>query len=168
MKLAIPAPILLLTLLATAGCARDETVYPSLGKRPVEQLGFAEPETTPAVATADPALDAKIATLTANLATLTAVFAQDAGKAEAAARAARGKAVGSDAWLDAQSALATLDDHRAQTSALVTDIDQAGADRAQALAAEYPPLTALHDRAQAEADRESETIGRLTAMLPAA
>jgi hypothetical protein len=162
------APLLALLLLPLGGCAQDRTRYPSLAPRAVEKLGFAEPEVTIAEAKADPALDARIATWQDTLDAVAKGFGADAAKAETAAARARGKGVGSDAWLDAQSALAGLDDWRAQTSALLTDIDQAATDRAAALAPTYPTLAALRARVVAEADRQSGTIDRLQATLPAA
>ena len=162
------APLLAFLLLPLGGCAQDRTRYPSLAPRAVEKLGFAEPEVTIAEAKADPALDARIATWQGTLDAVAKGFGADAAKAETAAARARGKGVGSDAWLDAQSALAGLDDWRAQTSALLTDIDQAATDRAAALAPAYPALATLRARVVAEADRQSGTIDRLQATLPAA
>jgi hypothetical protein len=159
------APLLLLPL---AGCAHDATPYPSLAPRAVEKLGFAEPAVAIAEAKPDPALDAQIAEWQRTLDTIAKGFGADAGKADAAAGRARGKSVGSDAWLDAQSALAGLDDWRAQTSSLLTDLDRAATDRAAALAPAYPALATLRERIVAEAERQSATIDRLQAMLPAA
>jgi hypothetical protein len=162
------APLLALLLLPLVGCAQDRTHYPSLAPRAVETLGFAEPAVTIAEAKPDPALDARIATWQGTFDAVAKGFGADAAKAETAAARARGKGVGSDAWLDAQSALAGLDDWRAQTSALLTDIDQAATDRAAALAPAYPALTALRALVAAEAERQSGTIDRLQATLPAA
>ncbi len=154
-------------VLATGACGRDTTVYPSLSVRPVEKLGFGEPEAKPAVATPDPALDAAIGTLSTQLDTIAKGFARDAATTETAARAARGKAAGSEPWLTAQTALAGLDDWRAQASGLVTDVERYATDRAAKLEPDYPALTTLREKAQAEADRESATITRIQAMLPA-
>ncbi|QCB42363.1 hypothetical protein E5673_09065 [Sphingomonas sp. PAMC26645] len=169
MKLAAPLRSLsLLALLAASACSKDTTAYPSLGLRPVEKLGFAEPEVKTAVAAPDPALDADIRTISGKLDTISTGFTRDAAKAEALARTARGGAVGSDAWLAAQTALAGLDDWRAQSSALVTDIEQRATDRAAKLQADYPALAAIRDKAQAENDRQGATITRIQASLPAA
>lgn len=165
MKQTLP---LIVCLLAIAGCSRDTAGYPSLGARPVEKLGFGEPEVKAAVAVPDPALDGDIARLTAQLDGMATGFARDARTTEAAARAARGGAVGSEAWLTAQTALAGLDDWRAQSSALVGDIEQRATDRAAKLEPEYPALATLRDKAQAENDLEGATIKRLQTMLPAA
>lgn len=168
MKIAFAVIMPALATLSLAGCAQDVTSYPSLAPRPIEKLGFAEPAITPAEAKPDPVLDAKIGEMAASLDRIAKSFAADAARAETAGRAARGAAVGSDPWLEAQTALAQLDDWRAQASSLVTDIDQAASDRAASLAPAYPGLTALRERAQAEADRENATIKRLQDALPAA
>ncbi|MEG3165369.1 hypothetical protein U1701_12265 [Sphingomonas sp. PB2P19] len=154
--------------LALAACAGDTGVYPSLAARPVEKLGFGEPEVKPVIAAADPALDVQIVQLATRLDAIATGFAKDARAAEALARAARGGAVGSDPWLTAQVALAGLDDWRAQSSALIGDIEQSATDRAAKLEPDYPALTALRDRASAEATRQGTTIARIQATLPAA
>ena len=159
---------LALVALSLAGCARDATVYPSLAPRTVEKLGFAEPEIAIVEAKPDPALDARILALGESLDRLAKGFSADAAKADTAANRARGKAVGSDPWLDAQTALAQLDDWRAQTSSLLTDVDTIASERAAALEPAYPALTPLRDRIAAETQRQTGTIDRLQSMLPAA
>ncbi|WP_380778568.1 hypothetical protein [Sphingomonas sp. R86520] len=167
LRFASLAPVLAIVL-ATGACSRDTVGYPSLGIRPGEKIGFAEPEVKAAVAAPDPALDADIATLSGKLAAIVSGFDRDAAKARASAKAARGAAVGSEAWIAAQTALAGLDDWRAQSSALVTDIEQRATDRAAGLQPDYPALAAARDTAQAEADRESAAIQQIQATLPAA
>lgn len=162
----LTAALLFTTLLA--GCASDRDGYPSLAPRPIEKLGFAEPETTPLVAAHDPALDARIGEAGKAVDRIARGFDTDAAKATRAAAAARGQPVGSEAWLTAETALAGLDDWRAQASAQVTDIEQLGAQRAEALQPAYPALEALQQRARSEAERETETIRRLQDQLPAA
>ena len=162
------AAVLTLSALSLAGCTRETTAYPSLAPRAVEKLGFAEPEVPIVEAQPDPALDARIAALGGALDGTTSGFAADAAKADRAADAARGNAVGSDAWLDAQSVLAQLDDWRAQTSSLLTDADRIASDRAAELLPVYPSLAAMRERIAAEAQRQSATIDRLQARLPAA
>ena len=129
---------------------------------------FAEPEVAVVEVKPDPALDARIAALGTKLDALARGFAADAARAQAAAGRARGKPVGSDAWLDAQTALAQLDDWRAQTSSLLTEVDQAAVERAAALLPAYPMLSALRERVAAESTRQGEAIDRLQAALPAA
>ena len=160
-------PALALLAFSLTACAKDDTRYPSLAPRAVEKLGFAEPDVAVVEAQPDPALDARIAALGRSLDTLTKGFAADATKVTAAAARARGRAVGSDAWLEAQTALAGLDDWRAKTSSLLTDVDQIASDRAASLAPDYPGLTTLRDRVAAEGERQSATIDRIQSTLPA-
>lgn len=155
-------------VLVTGACSQDRTSYPSLGSRPIEKLGFAEPEVKTVVAAPDPALDGEIATISGKLDAIASGFAGTAAKAETLARAARGAAVGSDAWITAQTALAGLDDWRAQSSALVTDIEALATDRAAKLQPDYPALATIRAKAQAETDRQTATIGRIQASMPAA
>jgi hypothetical protein len=162
------AVALALAALSLEGCTRDTTAYPSLAPRAVEKLGFAEPEVAIVEAKPDPALDARIVALGQSLDGASKGFAADAARAQAAATRARGKPVGSDAWLDAQTALAQLDDWRAQTSSLLTDADQIASARAAELAPAYPALAALRARIATEAQQQSATIDRLQAALPAA
>ncbi len=169
MKQVITALLLASSLVSLGACARDASVYPSLAVRPTEKIGFAEPAPLPPEPLkADPALDAKVADLTTRLAAVTRGFDRDAGRAETAARAAKGRAVGSDAWLDAQTALGLLDDWRAQANALASEAGDLASGRAAALEPAYPTLDAVQQRIAAEGQRQSATIDRLQATLPAA
>ena len=165
MKRSVP-PLLLLAFLAA--CTADRASYPSLAPRAGEKLGFAEPETTPLVASADPALDARLTGAADRLAGIVAGFDRDAATAGRAAAAARGQAAGSETWLSAQVALASLDDWRAQASALTTDVEQLALERVAALQPAYPALDALQQRVRDEGEREGATIQRLQRSLPAA
>ena len=157
-------------LLALAACAGDrDHGYPSLAKRAVEARGFEEPAAPPPTPVrADPALDQFIATQRTQVETVRTGFDRDAARAERAAATARGAAVGSDAWLEAQTALAQLDDWRAQATAIASAAEVRAADRAATLAPDYPALTALQRDAAAEAARQDALIRRLSASLPAA
>lgn len=162
----LPLPLLLIALLA--GCAADRSSFPSLAPRAAEKLGFGEPETTPLVAAADPALDLKVKEGGATLDGIAAGFDRDAAAASRAAAAAKGQPVGSEAWLTAQAALAALDDWRAQASSAITDLDQLAVDRAARLEPVYPALDAIQVRARAEAEREGGIIRRIQGSMPAA
>jgi hypothetical protein len=167
MKHAIP--LLALTLL-TGGCAgADSTRYPSLLPRAIETRSDAEPAVAPpAAVVADPAIDAKLASYATSLAKTDRAFTPAADRAEAAARVAQGGAVGSDHWLDAQTALAELDTYRSDLSALLTDIEQLAIDRAAAGQPDYPGLEELRVKVKASSDAESARIAAIQAMLPAA
>lgn len=159
-------PALLPLALAVGGCAGEDTVYPSLAPRPVEKLGFEEPEAPPpAPVMADPKLDLEIAAVLARLDKAARDFSRAAGRAETAARGARGAAAGSEAWITAQTALAELDGLRAETSEAATDIDQLAIARAATLAPDYPALEAARERARGELERQAATIARIGAGL---
>ncbi|HEX8387581.1 MAG TPA: hypothetical protein VF636_01075 [Sphingomonas sp.] len=159
-------PSHLLALLLAAGCARQEGTYPSLAIRPIERLGFEEPDPKPArPPVADPALDARLGEVGAALAESAAEFSAAAGRAETAAARARGAAAGSEPWLEAQVALGELDVLRAATSERFTDVAELVVARATTLQGEYPALTALQAEARAELDRQQALIRRLTGAL---
>ena len=161
------AALLLLPLLAA--CVRDDGRYPSLAERPAEKRGFAEPEAAPPVAVAaDPALDARVAALRRTLDGIGSDFNRDAARAETAAGRAGARTVGSDSWLNAQTALAGLDDWRAQAAELATDAEQLGGERAATLALPYPALEALERDAGALVTRLDARIRALSERLPSA
>ncbi len=151
-----------------AGCARDRdtTPYPSLAVRPVEKQGFAEPVTKPVALRPDPALDTQIAGIADRLTAVEGEFAKAYDQARAGAAKARGQSVGSDAWLAAQTDLAALDEIRARTSGLLTEIDDRAIARAAALEPDYPALTALRERVAGAAERQAKQIAALSASLP--
>lgn len=159
------SPVLLLVLLA--GCARDDTAYPSLAPRAAEKLGFDEPAVAPlAPVVADPTLDRRLADLGTRLGRIVAGYDTDALKAERAASAAGARTTGSEAWVAAQSALAALDDWRAQTGGVATELDDLSRERTATVGTAYPPLDALRDRASRQADRETAQIAALGARVP--
>ena len=154
----------LAAILLLPACARPtgRGGYPSLAPRPIEKTSFVEPAPPPAAAaTPDPTLDQSIAATRADLDTVTRGFAADSVKAEAAVRAAQGQPAGSDRWLDAQTALGTLDQWHSQLSTLSTDVEERAIARAQILAPPYPGLTNLQAKIEAENAAETATIARL-------
>lgn len=160
--------VALLAVITLSACSHDRTAFPSLGVRATEKIGFAEPEALPPEPLrADPALDAKIAAVAVRLRTIGTGFDADAARAERSAKLAKGRAVGSEAWIDAQTALATLDDWRAQASGLASEVGQLASDRAATLAPPYPALDDLQRSAAAEATRQDAVIGRIQGSLPA-
>lgn len=167
MKNAAPLPILLSLVLALPACARSDGAYPSLAQRPAELRGFAEPEAPPAppVAT-DPVLDARVTEARRSLATVVAGFDRDVATARTAGARAGARTKGSDAWLDAQTALAGLDDWRAQASSIATDADALASTRASALLPPYPAVETLRRDASAEVNRQDAAIRQFAASLP--
>lgn len=157
------------SLILLGACAQTSTTsFPSLLPRAIETRSEAEPLTPVAVAEPDPALDAEIATTMAAVEKSTRDFAAAAARAESAARAGRGAAVGSDRWLDAQTALADLDVFRADSSALVTGLDDAQIARAVDGKPPYPALETARTAAQAALETQTARITALQASLPEA
>jgi hypothetical protein len=156
--------------LTVSGCAeRHATQYPSLLPRPIESRSDAEPPAAPvAAAEPDPALDKRIADTVASLDGAKKDFAIGAARAEALAKAAQGQPVGSDRWLDAQTALAELDVFRATASAALTDLEDATIARAAEGKPPYPTLEAAREAAQAELDMETAKIETVQASMPSA
>ena len=162
---ALLAPALIAILVG--GCARDDGSFPSLAPRAAEKGGFDEPiAAAPAPVLADPALDARLRDLGAKLDAVRLGFDAGAARADRAAGVAGARTVGSDAWLDAQTALATLDDWRSQASGLATDVETLAGEQAARVGRPYPALESLRTRAAAEADREAAGIARIGGKLP--
>lgn len=149
-----------------AGCAAMDEGYPSLAPRPVEKTSFAEPAAPPpAPAAPDPALDARLAEAVRARTAAVRDFDAAATRAEARARAARGAAVGSEAWIAAQTALAELDSLRAAHQEATGALEDMAAQRAQALQPAYPTLEEALVAARADAAAQSRRIDAITATL---
>lgn len=157
---------LLIAALGT-GCAPmpDSSRFPSLLPRPIESRSDAVATPPPAVATPDPALDARMAELQRALDDAGRAFDTGFARADRLANAARGSRAGSDAWLDAQVALAELDVLRTDTRLRIADLEQLETDRALELAPEYPTLTALVATAKAQEARQNERIASVEGRL---
>ena len=156
--------------LLTTGCAgQDTSRYPSLLPRPIESRSDAEPAPAPpAPVTPDAPTDAKLATLRTTLADAATGFASAADRADQTAQAAKGQPAGSEAWINAETALAELDGYRATTSAALTDIEEMAIERATAQQPEYPGIEALRSAAAAQLAAQSTRIATIEAMLPEA
>ncbi|RIA46785.1 hypothetical protein DFR49_1344 [Hephaestia caeni] len=161
-----PSALLAATILIAA-CTPTTVDAPSLLPRANEKLSFDEPDAPPLAAVVpDPALDAAIGGAAKALTAAADRFAGDATRAEALIDAARGAAPGSDSWLDAQVALAGLDDDRATSLAILSDLDQRAADHGITGAPAYPALERLRARAQAQVAAQTARIAALSARLP--
>jgi MoxR-like ATPase len=151
--------------LIAAGCTTAEH-YPSLLPRAAETQSSAEPVAPPPAASiADPALDARITATLRKLDASVAAFDAAAIRAARQVGAARGSPAGSEAWLDAQVALAELDGLRSATREVVTDLDVIAGERATALAPDYPALDAAIERSRAASDAQGARIAELQGML---
>lgn len=159
----------LLLILACGGCARDAGPYPSLSPRPIEKLGFEEPDAPPPMAVvADPALDVEVAAADARANKAARDFTTALIGVERTARAARGATAGSEAWIAAQVALADLDGSRAELSEVLANLDELAVKRAATLAPDYPSLEAARARVRTELDRQAAAITRIGSGLAAA
>ncbi|MBX9813704.1 MAG: hypothetical protein K2X76_03295 [Sphingomonas sp.] len=155
----------LFLLLLLAGCAgrRD---YPSLLPRAIETRDDAEPVRPAPVAAPDSALDAQIAEARAALARSAASFASYLERAAALVARAKSGPAGSEAWLDAQAALADLDVLRAESSARTSDLELLTIERAATNAPAYPALDAAYAEARAQLKDQVERTTALAAQLP--
>ncbi|HVI97912.1 MAG TPA: hypothetical protein VM657_02480 [Sphingomonas sp.] len=149
-----------------AACVPNTVDAPSLLPRASEKLSFDEPAATPVAVAPDPALDDTIADASQKLATNATEFAIAATKTENLIGAAKGAAPGSAPWLDAQVALAALDDLRATSLAILSDLDDRAIAHGATGAPAYAALDSLRAEAQAQATTETEQIRRLSARLP--
>ncbi|KQT32209.1 hypothetical protein ASG29_10300 [Sphingomonas sp. Leaf412] len=158
-------PIVLAPLLFLAACSTvGEGDFPSLAVRPQEKMGFAEPEApAPVAVVADSALDARIAALARDRVAAAAAF--DAAATAAERAAGRTAAPGSDAWLDAQTALGGLDVARGRQEDATAALEELAAARAAALEPAYPPLDAAILTARTEAAARRERADRIAARL---
>ena len=154
-----------LALLIVTGCAAGPG--PSLLPRAVEQQSFDEPAVAPAPAVApDPVLDQAIAELVARRIEARTEF-EAADKAVAAQLAAGAKAApGSDAWLDAQTAIGALDTARADVLNVATGLDALATARAAALQRPYPALESARAETDAELTRISGVLAARKTALP--
>ena len=141
--------LVLLSVVALAGCPQSTGKYPTLLPRPIESQSLAEPQRPAPVATPDAALDAKIAGIRGTLAKAVADFTRGAQDAEAKIAVARGLAPGTTPWLDAQVAMADLEVLRRPATTMLGDLEELAVARAEAGQPPYPAL----DGAIAEAEK---------------
>lgn len=158
----------LFALVALAGCTQSPDAYPSLLPRPIEKQSLAEPERPAPVATPDAALDARIAEFNASTATANQRFAAAAQDAEAKVAVARGVPEGSDAWLDAQTALSTLESLRAPLLTALSDLEEVAIERGKAGQPPYPALDSAIAAADATTTAQGERIKSIEAALSGA
>ena len=156
----------LMILAALSGCAVTNPRYPSLLPRAAETRGATEAVTAAPDLVADPAIEARAATLTADLREAAAAFDPLAVRATALAATAKTGGIGSDAWLAAQSSLAELDTLRARSLTTLAEIDRMTIDRGVAGLHAYPALESVRAEAEAQSARQTETIEKLQRQLP--
>ena len=120
MRIAILFPLALLAACASSGSGK----YPSLATRPGERVsGTAEPVAAPAPPPATATTGSRIARLRTQAQTAHARFGERRASAATLSVAAKGSAVGSEAWSVAQIALASLEAARSEAMIALADLD---------------------------------------------
>ncbi|MBX9797724.1 hypothetical protein [Sphingomonas sp.] len=154
-------------LVPLAGCAARPNT-PSLLPRGIENQSEAVQPRRAAPVEADPAINARIEQAEKSLAATQRTFDAYAARAETLVAAARGQPAGSEAWLNAQAAIADLDVLRAQSSLEATDLERIAMDRAAAGKPPYPGLDDSYRAAQSHYEAQAKTIMALAVQLPTA
>lgn len=110
------------------GCAtKADDRFPSLAKRPIEEMGLTRiPDAIepPPAAPADSALNSQIAELRGQASQGQSRFNAELGATRARVSAARGAAPASDAWMEAQMAISGLEAARRPSVEALASLDQ--------------------------------------------
>lgn len=118
---------LVCTTMLLAACASDDTAYPSLAKRPGERVTATWPPAPPPPPPAPPPLDSATASrldvLVAEVRSADARFQGKIARARSTVSAARGSAMGSEAWSVATIAVAELEAARAAAMVAMAELD---------------------------------------------
>ncbi|WP_133365478.1 hypothetical protein [Qipengyuania sediminis] len=165
------APLSALTAVLVSGCAANADRYPSLAVRDVERAqGRFEPIAVPPIAVPEVAVPAggplpqRLAALTAQAEGAHRRFTAAAPRAGRLAAAARGGAVGSKAWADAQVALADLDAARSLAAVALADLDTLAV-AATVQAEDRAAIEAAHAQVLALLREEDAVLARLRAQV---
>lgn len=122
------------TVLLLAGCAADYGNYPSLARRPGERVSgvvdVAPPATAPQPPAPPPSADliTRLSQLGDQAQAAHREFSGRRSRAEQLVSAARGAPTGSDAWAQANVALADLETSRSEAMIALADLDTLYAD----------------------------------------
>jgi hypothetical protein len=161
-------PCLALALLTTlAACASAQSEYPSLAIRPAERAtGTLTPAAAePVVAPAPQATIDRVSQLAADARASHQAFLSQVAGARSTITAARGAAIGGEAWARAEAALADVRAARAKTMVPLADLDRLYVDAAtQSQATDR--IGAARVEVEGLAAAEDRTLGELSAGLP--
>ena len=152
--------------LLLAGCASSGT-FPSLAQRESERVsGTMQPPPRPAYTPAptSPATLAQLDGLLASVRSSHQRFTAATPAARSAVAAARGASLGSDAWSQAQVAVAGLESTRSEAMIALADLDRLLVDAAVD-GAEVARIGAARDAAAALVAEENATIASLLSGL---
>lgn len=166
-----PRRLLAAFALFLSSCAGGPQTYPSLAKRPIEGAPVAELAPPPAPAPADAALREQIAGSTAQADKGAAAFDAAYVKADKAVNAARAAGLASDAWIDAQVAISTLEAARNDSVSALASLDTLYVSRTNAVAdgkaaGGVAEIDAARAAALALVDRQNDRLDALKARLP--
>ena len=150
--------LLILAATTLAGCTSLQGRVPSLLPRDVERRDDLEPVRAAPAVKPDAALDARIAEFATKLSTNRLSFDTALTRAKTAVASAEGSAAGSDAWIDAQGALGSLDIARSDNLALAAMIERIAIDRAAMGLPEYPALAALRVQVEQQLSTEEAKV----------
>ena len=157
-------PLIAPILLAAGGCAAEGT-YPSLEPRPVEKLGFEEPDRPAPIVPSEPALRARVAELLQMARAGYNSFSEELGAARRASGAAG--AAGSETWVVGQEAISRLEAAGSGTAFALAELDALAIARnsVPTNADDLAALNAAITAAQALADEQYAAINALRAGL---
>lgn len=150
-----------------AACAAPEGAYPSLALRPAERAtGTLEPVAAqPYIPPETPmAVLGRLEQLTADAASANRAFLAEAPRARSTVSAARGAGEGSDAWAQAQVAVAGLEASRSKAMIALADLDRLYVDAGVAGEA-VDRIGAARDTVAAQVDQQNSTIDTLLGSL---
>lgn len=169
-------PLLALSLagLALAGCAGDQSRYPSLAIRDIEKAGdqrvhgTLQPETVAEDPSAPPPVPAglteRLQQLEASARAAHRDFLAIEPTAQRRTNLARGAAAGSENWFAAQLALAELDSARSRVTTALADLDALHV-RAELDGAGLATIAAVRNTVEVIAADEDRTVTGLAAQL---
>ncbi|MBW4330825.1 hypothetical protein KY084_08035 [Stakelama sp. CBK3Z-3] len=161
-------PLLVLAALAlTSACATRQDDFPSLLPRDIERPDTPVPTPSLTPVAPDAALDAQIAAKQEAFDQAVAVFDAAAKRARPLATRAHNAAIGSDAWIAAQTALADLDTARSALLIPLADLEGLAIDRAQAGKQPYPALEEALETTEAADANRADTLDNIDALVPA-
>jgi hypothetical protein len=157
----------LAVLTALAACASPPGEYPSLAIRPAErQTGTFQPAPVePVLTPPTPATLDRVSQLAADGRSAHQAFVQTVAGARAAIAAARGKAVGDDAWAAGEAAFADVRAARGKTMVPLADLDRMYDDAATTGGA-TERIGAARDEVAGLVTSEDRTVNELAANLP--
>lgn len=159
--------VALVSLSALAACTSAPGAYPSLAIRPAErQAGTFQPAPVEPVLTPPPpaTLD-RVSQLAADARAAHQAFAETVAYTRSVIAAARGAAVGDEAWAKGEAALADVRAARAKTMVPLADLDRLYDDAATTGQA-IDRIGAARDEVEGYLTTEDRTVDELSANLP--